>query len=185
MPDSPTTWAGAFARMPVESPPADAWSRTSALLDARRPPAPRAGRWLALAAVLALAVALPWWQPDTTGDRSVDQPATLAAIPTAADPAPSTLAALQAESALLEALLAHARDGRVASGSAAAMAAELETRVAAIDTALADPLLAPDRERALWSERVQALQALVSFEGTRRWLAANGEHYDAALVQVN
>ena len=85
----------------------------------------------------------------------------------------------------LETLLAHARDGSMAPGSAAAMGAELEARVAAIDGALAQPGLDPPRAHALWAERVQALQALASFEGTRRWLAVNGEQYDGVLVQVN
>ena len=57
---------------------------------------------------------------------------------------------------------------------------------AGIDTGHLDaPGLDAARERALWSERVEALQALVGFEGTRRWLAANGEQYDGVLVQVN
>ena len=57
--------------------------------------------------------------------------------------------------------------------------------MAAIDGALAQPGLDPPRAHALWAERVQALQALASFEGTRRWLAVNGEQYDGVLVQVN
>ena len=187
----PGGWGDALARLPAEQPPAGAWQRVAASLDAGHGvPRPSAGRrlggWLALAATLALAVALPFRQDGASNDDALaDRQVASADVATAGTDAPPTTEALQAESALLETLLAHARDGRVASGSAVAIAAELETRVAAIDTALADPGLAPAREHALWRERVQALQALASFEGTRRWLAANGEHYDAALVQVN
>lgn len=186
-------WANALARLPMEAPPADAWARIATSLDAAAPResrqpqrARRAAGWLALAAVLALAVAVPWQRDDAP-------PAD--ATPLAGTPSPDTdaqdttgtptLAELQAESAWLETLLAHARDGRVATGSAAAMAAELEARLAAIDDALADPTLDPALAHALWAERVEALQVLASFEGTRRWLAANGEQYDGVLVQVN
>lgn len=181
-------WGNALARLPAEQPPAGAWQRVAAALDAAHP-APRTRRrlapWLALAATLALAVALPWRQTGTTPDGTPPDRSPASDVSTTGGTGTSTTAALQAESALLETLLAHARDGRVASGSAAAITAELETRLAAIDSALADPALSPGREHALWRERVQALRALASFEGTRRWLAANGEHYDAALVQVN
>ncbi|HET8818150.1 MAG TPA: hypothetical protein VFM73_01225 [Xanthomonadaceae bacterium] len=184
----PSGWGSALARLPAEQPPAGAWQRVAAALDAGHP-APRTRRrlapWLAVAATVALAVALPWRQTGTTPDGAPPDRSPASDVATTGGAGASTTAALQAESALLETLLAHARDGRVASGSAAAITAELETRVAAIDAALADPALSPGREHALWRERVQALQALASFEGTRRWLAANGEHYDAALVQVN
>lgn len=180
-------WDEAFARLPGETPPVDAWRRFAASLDAggrTRSATPgmnrrAVGGWLALAAVLALVAVVPWQPmpaPDAVPSGTID--------PGAPRTTP-TLAQLHAESALLETLLAHARDGRVASGSAAAMTADLEARLAAIDAALARPGLAPASERALWAERVQALRALASFEGTRRWLAANGEQYDGVLVQVN
>ena len=197
---APANWGDAFARMPAESPAPDGWQRVAAKLDADAragSPAPRTSRsqrprvagWLALAATLVVAVALPWQdlRESTTGPGAgpaVARREAVLAQARAAEPLP-TLAELHAESALLETLLAHARDGSVATGSAAAMAAELEARVAAIDGALATPGLDAARERALWNERVEALQALVGFEGTRRWLAANGEQYDGVLVQVN
>ena len=190
MHDVPESWSDAFARMPAQSPPVDGWRRVAAALDAPTPPLsttrpatppsrrPRLAGWLALAATLVLAVAVPWQQRQAaTTDGAV--PASEVAA------APPTIAELQAESALLETLLAHARDGRMATGSAAAMSAQLEARLAAIDSALATPGLSPAQAHALWSERVESLQALASFEGTRRWLAANGEQYDGVLVQVN
>lgn len=197
----PLTWGDAFAGMPADAPPTDGWQRVAAGLDAgARPPSPTARAtsqrhrrftgWLALAATLALAVALPWQRLHAPGSDAATAIAnTDGALPQAGASGgagtPPSMTELRAESALLETLLAHARDGRVATGSAAAMSAELEARLAAIDGALAEPGLDPGRERALWTERVRALQALASFEGTRRWLAANGEHYDGTLVQVN
>ena len=60
MPDLPTPrdWGEAFAALPAETPPADSWARVATRLDARAAPA-RWPRWLAVAAVLAIAVALP------------------------------------------------------------------------------------------------------------------------------
>lgn len=182
-----SAWAEAFARLPAEAPQGDGWQRLSAALDAQgnahaprtRPPGRRwhPAAWLAAAAVAALAIVLPW---PVARDGDPTPPDAIVATREAPD-----LQALYATSARLEVLLAHARDGRVASGSAAAMTAELESRVAAIDAALAQPGLPADRQAALWAERVEALEALVSFEGTRRWLAVNGAHYDGTLVQVN
>ena len=178
MPDirapAPRDWGEAFAALPSETPPADGWAHVAARLDAHKPSA-RWPRWLAAAAVLALAVAVPWHLFDRA-----HAPATPRAA--AIDPA---LARLQAESAQLESLLAYARDERVASGSAAALSAQLDGRVAAIDAALAQPDLAPGRQHALWQQRVDALRTLATFEANRRWLASRGERYDGALVRVD
>lgn len=192
MHESPRGWAGAFARLPLEAPPAGGWQRMSRALDARRTATPtatprrrvRAAGWVAVAAVLAVAIVLPWQWPAGTADGPRDHGA-LATKDAAGVDAAAAVAALQRESALLEVLVAHARDGRVATGSAIEMAAGLEASLAAIDTALARPGLDSARERALWAERVHVLQDLASFEGTRRWLAAHGEQFDGVLVQVN
>ncbi|MGN6512667.1 MAG: hypothetical protein ACTHKZ_03735 [Lysobacteraceae bacterium] len=174
-PMTPRDWGEAFAALPMDAAPADTWRRVAARLDAR-PPRARWPRWLAAAAVLVLAIALPW--------RSWFEHARLpATAPSAqADPA---LARLQAESAQLEGLLAYARDERVASGSAATLSAQLDARVAAIDAALMQPGLAAARQQALWRERVEALRTLAAFEANRRWLASQGERYDGALVRVD
>lgn len=183
----PVTWAEAFARLPTEAAPAESWGRLAAALDAVAAPRRRRvhpSAWLALAATLALAVALPVQRAwESARDRETVQ----ASAPGAGTGtgAATSLDELHAESALLETLLAHAHDGSVATGPADAVAAELESRLAAIDAALADPVPDPDREHALWSERVETLESLVGLEGTRRWLAANGERYDGELVQVN
>lgn len=191
----PATWSDAFARLPAEPAPAGSWERIAAAVDAdpaTSPPRPassgggaRPVAWLALAATLALAIALPGQRiPDGVRDDAPAQASVPATDGAHAGPA-APLDRLQAESALLETLLAHARDGSVTTGTADAMAADLESRLAAIDAALADPALDLNREHALWNERVRTLESLVSLEGTRRWLAANGERYDGELVQVN
>ncbi|QWP76629.1 hypothetical protein J5226_24140 [Lysobacter sp. K5869] len=92
---------------------------------------------------------------------------------------------LQAESAQLEALVAAARDDRVASASAAVMSAGLDQRLRLIDAALIDAALPADARVALWRERVDSLRSLAGVESTQRWYAARGERYDGALVRVD
>ena len=94
------------------------------------------------------------------------------------------LPAMYAESARLEALLAEIQDDRVSSGPAAALSAQYESRLAAIDASLSDAALSDDLRTALWGERVDALHELVGFEATQRWLNARGERYDSHLVAV-
>lgn len=92
---------------------------------------------------------------------------------------------LQAESSQLEALVAAARDDRVASAASAAMGAGLDQRLQLIDTALADAALPADTRVALWRERVDSLRSLAGMESSQRWYAARGERYDGALVRVD
>ena len=97
----------------------------------------------------------------------------------------AALAVLQAQSAQLESLLAMARDERVASGTAAALSNELDTRVGLIDAALIQPGLAPRRRIELWRLRVDALQQLAGIEATQRLYAARGQRYAAVLVSLD
>ena len=184
MPDAtrsmpPNDWRDALAALPMDAPPTDGWSRVATRLDARRRRNLRL--WLASAAALVLAIALPW---QLQRDRA-PAPATLATTTPAADTATDRLHALQAESARLEALLQLARDERVSSATAAALAGELDARVAGIDAALMQPSLPVEQQLALWQDRVDALRSVAGFEGTRRWLVANGSRYDGALVRVD
>ncbi len=169
----PRDWTEAFAALPLEAPAAQGWARIAARLDARRRPAWPV--WLATAAALALAVGLPW---KFGHDRQPQLPSVTSTEPTA-------LEALHAESAQLEALVAYARDERVASASALAVAGELDTRIGTIDAALRQPQLPAAQQLELWQQRVDALRALAGFESTQRWLAAQGERYDGALVRVD
>ena len=138
---------------------------------------------LAIAAVLALAVVVPLRllgpKPSQVAPPTPTVAATTPATPT--DP----LEQLYAESAQLESVLAIARDDTVSSGSAAAVAANLDAQLARIDAQLRTPDLPRDRQIALWRARVEALRSSVTFEGTRRLLASHGEGYDGALVRVD
>ena len=179
-PMPPADWRDAFAALPAETPPAGGWQAVVAALDARR--RPRLPLWLATAAAVLMAVALPWrlqWfaQDDSPAPR--DWPAASPAA--AADP----LETLYAESAQLESLLAVARDDRVSTGMAAVLADDLDAQLASIDAALVQPGLSQDERLSLWRQRVDTLRMLGSFESNRRWLAAHGTRYDGALVHVD
>ena len=185
---SPAHWHVAFAALPLEQAPADGWATVAQRLDARRR---RLSRWplpLAAAAALALTI-VPAWLPRTADEAPSDDPTRIAMATQApdADPAPAgaTLEQMFAESARLESLLQYARDNRVASGAAAVMATELDARLGTLDAQLMQPGLGQARKRELWGERVQLLRTFAGFESTRRWLAANGERYDGALVRVD
>jgi hypothetical protein len=169
---APATWAEAFAALPM-SEPIDNWPTIASRVGRRR----TAFGWVALAATLVLALALPWkLQHDAAPSAPVSNPTG----------APhGELEALYAQSAQLEALLAYARDDRVSSGTAATVSAQLDQRVASIDAALAQPHLTATRQRDLWRQRVDALRTLANFETNRRLLSAQGEHYDGALVRVD
>jgi hypothetical protein len=106
------------------------------------------------------------------------------AVPTN-DPTDGAMEPLYAESARLEALLALARDDRVASATAVALGSDFEARIAGIDAALVQPSLTKQRRLELWKDRVSALRAYASFESTQRALAASGERYDAMLVSID
>ena len=178
-PQPPRDWQQAFAALPPEAPPAGGWDRLAAKL-APPPARSRAPLWLATAAILLLAVALPWrlWFADDAQRMAPGQPVTAT---DAIDP----FQALYAESAQLETLLAAARDERVSSASAALLAGELDLRLAAIDATLAQPELTRDDRLTLWQERVDSLRTLTGFESNRRWLVAQGAHYDGVLVAVD
>lgn len=176
---TPDDWHAAFAALPQETPPSGGWDAVAARLDARR--RRRWPMWGAMAAALLLAVALPWRLPTPTdAPQSAAMPADVAIA--AGDPA---LDALRTESAQLEALLPLIRDERVSSASAILVAAELDAQLAAIDIALDEPGLDHARELALWRERVAVLHEIADFEGTRRWLAANGGRYDPVFVHID
>jgi len=239
---SPADWSGAFAALPMETPPAGGWQRMQRALDAT--PARRSRRqwpmWLAAAAIGAVAlvpvlhrtgsdtaptpasnevaahkrVPVDTSRPPlsvskrpetrvatTTEPAKQTEPASsvanpeatprVAAVPgdTTPDPRAGELheevAALQAQSAQLEALLAIARDDRVASASGAALAVEFDRRIGRIDASLSQPGLAEVDRVALWQARVSTMRELAGIETTQRWLQSSGERYDGALVSVD
>ncbi|QNN47590.1 hypothetical protein H9L17_05475 [Thermomonas brevis] len=251
----PPRWSDAFAALPLDAAPPQAWERLRARLPAK--PVRVRGRWpLWLAAAASLAavgmLSMPMWGPSgNVGSHSYTSatPATSAAVPpvaaspnspvganpialvtpertaqdsrsqgnsasrsastaaarerpreeaiaaTATSPrriAPSrrarpesNLEPLYAESAQLEALLAVARDDRIASSGAAALTDSLDAELAAIDATLIQPGLDAPRRAGLWRQRVDTLRQLAGVETTRRLLSARGETYDAALVSID
>lgn len=96
-----------------------------------------------------------------------------------------TLETLYAASAQLETLLSFARDTRVESGPAAALAGAFDAELATIDAQLAQPGLAAGEQRALWQARVDTLQRSAGFESNLRLLAADGGRLDGALVSID
>lgn len=259
---APLGWGDAFAALPPEAPPADAWSRLSARLDARavsrhhgRRRFARAAGWLGAATAAALALVVAWPRHDAPQAAPIARDAVTPSVALVADPAskPATTAmpahasaspalaagsnapkrdataialpkvveaarkprlatrgapargkasqpkagtgapaadgdarldALYAESARLEALLAAARDDRVASASAALLAGALDAQVAGIDASLAQSGLDATQRTALWQSRVDALRQAAGFESTQRVLASQGDG-GALLVSVD
>lgn len=269
---APFGWGDAFAALPLESAPADGWSRVAAQLDARTTSATAApvaaaarrhGRrrfartagWLGAASAAALALVVAWPRNDVPQAVPASNDAVPASIAPAVDatsepstattsPAPAIdralaagthapkndataialpkvveaarkprlasrdapahhrasrpeapaagaqaaaaaqLDALYAESAQLEALLALARDDRVASASAAVLASALDAQVAGIDARLAQPGLDAAQRNALWQARVDVLRQAAGFESTQRVLASQGD-VGALLVSVD
>lgn len=96
-----------------------------------------------------------------------------------------TLDALYAASAQLESLLALARDTRVDSGPAAALAGGYDAYLAAIDARLAQPDLPADQQVQLWQARVDTLEQAAGLESQLRALAASGGRLDGALVTID
>ena len=141
--------------LPVRRPARDRWPvvREAVLAERRR----RRGRWGAWSVAAAATVAgLLVVRPFGTGQAN------------AAD-----LASIKNESATLEQQLRTVDpDARVMSGSAAALVAVLEDRIAAIDGELArtgspDPASRADELVKLWQQRVDLMQQLVGVHVTR------------------
>ncbi len=199
----------AIALVPVlmrESPPTDAieTARTT------QPPATRPAQTTVPAAVPSAVATTPASVQDEVPQATAKAPA---ATPRKRRPSPTTppheaeprrliaaegtpveavaapdmpaLHTLQAQSAQLEALVALARDDRVASASSAALTVELDERIGRIDASLSQPGLGDAERESLWRERVATMRELAGIETTRRWLTASGERYDGALVSVD
>lgn len=108
---APLGWGDAFAALPVETPPADAWSRLSARLDARTAPtapAPvavaarhhgrrrfaRAAGWVGAATAAALALLVAWPRHGAPQGNPIARDAVAPSVALVADPAskPATTA---------------------------------------------------------------------------------------------
>ncbi|WP_374601063.1 hypothetical protein [Arenimonas sp.] len=170
----------AIARMPLEAPDRSAWPLLAERFDAPRK-RPRGPRWpfalaAAAAAVLALAVVLPLPR-DQAASPAADSPAMAGTTPGA-----TSLDALMAESAQLEALLATVSRDEPGSANTLLLGMALEERIARVDEALASPDLSQGERAALWQERVATLRDYASLQGTAQWVAVQGGQHDGALV---
>jgi hypothetical protein len=207
-------WTDAFAALPLEAPGTSTWPAIAARLDAPRrarwPLWLATAAALALVAVVPLQrladdgatpqfdgvvadTGAPAAAPSSLqGIAGTDAglPTADGAVPTASatqagNPLRAEFERLYAESAQLEAVLAMARDDRVASGPAAALSGELDAYLTSIDATLAQPALPRAQRLELWGRRVDALRQVAGFATTQRWLAASGDRYDGALVSIN
>lgn len=150
----------ALRALPLPELPASGWPRLQATLQRER--RRRQRRWL-VGAALAASVMLLVMRPLSLPTGPVEpRPAT--------DATASALAALQAESATLDALLADASDS-VFDVDGAARRVLVTDRIAWIDALLAAD---PDAELglALWRERVLLLRELALLQQRERWLLA-------------
>lgn len=154
---------------PVASAPADTASTPApALVAAAEPrPAPTVRRRASVRATEAVRADAPSGRVTPDAGEVID------------------LDALYASSRALEAVLVAARDPRVASGPAAALASEYDATLATIDARLASPGLTREETTALWQARVATLREATGFETSQRVLAARGDTYDGALVRVD
>jgi len=194
MSDNPDFAAGltphqALRDLPLVSPPRSAWPALQATLDSRAKPArpthkdvgsvgrrmerlrPR-WHWLAAAAMLALAAALPRWL--ATPPAPVPVVATMPAASVKPDEA-TALRALMAESAQLETLIAWSRAEPAESAVADGLAAAVQDRIEHVDALLARADADPEAALPLWQERVLRLRQLAGLESTQQLLAANGD----------
>ena len=141
--------------LPARHPARDRWPaiRDAALAERRR----RRGRWgmwslAAAAAVAGLIVFRPFWTEQVAG---------------------AELARVKQQSATLEEQLQrYDPDGRVTSGRAAALAADLEDRIAILDGELvrvgsSEAQARPAELVKLWQQRVDLMQQLVGVRVTR------------------
>lgn len=164
-----TTQATPFVAAPVGSPSATARIATPAPRLARIDrPKPRATPRRSPATSHATAPVLADTTPDSTDTD-----------------ARTALDTLYAASAQLETLLALARDTRVDSGPAAALAGGYDADLAAIDAHLAQPDLPADQQLQLWQARVDTLEQAAGLESQLRALAASGGRLDGALVTID
>jgi hypothetical protein len=186
-PEGPTP-REALRGLPLASPPRPAWSEIAARLPVTATPTRRRStrRWLALAATLALALALPMWRggnvvapPQVAVDASTPN-SNSSTSPVAGE----ELDTLLRESAQLEAWVAWSSAQGGETGASASVELDVRDRIAAIDALLSRPALDPAAQLPLWQERVLRLRQLAGLHNTRQLLAANGDGGDAAPVTV-
>ena len=167
----------ALRELPEEIPPEGAWAEIeSRWREEQLSRRPRKATWLAFAASISLVAVLTWQFTPLGMDRFPGQDVEPGVIVTdggrdiAANELSATgasLAALQQRSHQLEDMLGAVsrHDGRVTSLSTAGTVSELEDSIALIDARLAaasEYPLTPAQRRALWQQRIDLLESLVT-----------------------
>jgi len=149
-------WSGRLSALADFEAPAGGWAAVQAARRQRETRASRAVPLAAAAAVAAVAAGLGWWLTDTQRGlalaESQEAPVALAS------------AAVRAENARLEELLATLPERQVMRGRTAFTVAELEDRLAMLDDHLSRVTLepnAPERAERLWRQRVDVMNSLV------------------------
>jgi hypothetical protein len=161
----PIDTAAALRGLALPEPPRSGWPRLAASIARER--RQRQRRWV-LPLALAASLMLLMLRPATPPPASLPQaPLAEAAAEVAAG---HDLAALQAESARLDAALFGHADS-VDSAGGAALRVQIADRVAWIDALLAGAG-SDDARLALWSERVLLLRELHRLQGRDSWLLA-------------
>ncbi|MCK7592164.1 hypothetical protein [Pseudomarimonas salicorniae] len=151
MPEPTRLLGEALRDLPTPPPPEDGWQRLHAALPEARPH--RRHHWLAAAAVLLAAALGSLLLPAPPPSVVTGGPP-----PTEGDTTPASLAALRAESARWEGLLAGLATP-VDSAASAVVEGAINDRIALIDLLLGDAA-ADSARHALWSERVLLLRDL-------------------------
>ena len=162
----PIDTAAALRGLALPEPPHSGWPRLVASIAGER--RQRQRRWI-LPLALAASLMLLMLRPATPPTESAPGGPSLAQAPVQIN-AGIGLAALQAESARLDAALFGQLDSVDSAGSAA-LRVQISDRVAWIDALLAGA--GSDEARlALWSERVLLLRELHRLQGRDSWLLA-------------
>ncbi|MEZ5465767.1 MAG: hypothetical protein R3F22_11225 [Lysobacteraceae bacterium] len=190
----PVDIADALQRAPLEAPARSAWPQLQAELAGhghrqQRRSTRRRRHWLAMAATLLLAAAIPaFWlgQSSTSDGPNPLTAADVAPLQTATATSTDTdeLALLRRESAELEGWLTATRDDTVISATGDGLREALTGRVQFVDALISDPLTSPDTQLPLWRERVLLLRRLASIESSEQLLAVSGDAEDSQLVMA-
>lgn len=102
--DTPRGWGEAFAALPMEAPPADAWTSIARRLPQRQPDARRRRRpyWVAMAAAIALAMVIPVFQwIERENPETLPASSSVATAPVAPTPSSIPIHAKAVESAVV------------------------------------------------------------------------------------
>jgi hypothetical protein len=167
--------AAALRALPLEAPGRSALpllvARAASLAPPRSRPARRGwGARSAIAALLLVALLLPFWQ----GQRPPS--------PAGAGDGSAELANLIASSQNYERLIAASGNDVADSATVLDLRMGKDERLQQIDAELARPDLSDGERLLFWRARVDTLADIARLESARRWYAANGQAFEPVLV---